>query len=122
MNVNATTERRTALTMQAPELDLLAPAEAEEWRRRLEHTARPCGCKTGAVASVTALGATVVWHTAGGLPSGLLQVGLAVLTSFLVVIAAGVAGKLAGIAIGRQHHWLVRWRLARRARALAVEI
>ena len=106
--------RRGALP---PELDLLPPTEAERWRRSLEKTARPCGCKSGALFSLTALTGSIVWWLAGRLPSDPVRAAIAVLGSLLLVIAAGLVGKLAGVVVGRQRHRSLRRRLARRVRA-----
>ena len=99
-------------------LALLPPTEAHRWRQSLDKTARPCGCKSGAVFSLTALRGSIVWWAVRGLPPDPMGAGIAVLGSLLVAIAAGLVGKLAGIVAGRQRHRSIQRRLAQRVRAL----
>jgi hypothetical protein len=51
-----------------------------------------------------------------------VRVGIAVLGSLLVAIAAGLVGKLAGIVVGRQRHRSLQRRLAQRVRALGAVV
>src|SRR5438105_2087301 len=51
----APARRVTLNRLTASAFALLAPAEAAKWARRLERTARPCGCKSGAVLIFAAL-------------------------------------------------------------------
>jgi hypothetical protein len=103
------------------ELALLAPEEAERWRRRLAHTTRPCGCKSGAAATLAALAAVIVWASTGGVPSGILAAATSALAALGVVLGAAVAGKLCGIAVGSLRHRRLRSRFTRRVRTLADE-
>jgi hypothetical protein len=83
----------------------LEPAEAEQWARRLRATAHPCGCKSGAAASLLALvGWPVFLVVSGRFPHSILGALVAIVGYGTVVIAAGVAGKVAGIAVGRRRH------------------
>jgi hypothetical protein len=96
-------------------LDHLAPAEAARWRRRLQETERPCGCKSGAALVLVALVAFPLWtFVVSGPPRTPLGVVLAVGIYAFVVVAAGVVGKVAGIVVGRWRHRHLRARLARR--------
>jgi hypothetical protein len=108
-----------SLPASPAELALLGPEEAERWRRRLGRTARPCGCKSGAAATLAALAAVIVWAGTGGLPSGILAAATAALAALGVVLGAAVAGKLCGIAAGSLRHRRLRSRFTRRIRALA---
>jgi hypothetical protein len=83
----------------------LEPAEAERWARQLRDTAHPCGCKSGAAASLLAL----VWWPAfviasGRFPHSILGALVAIVVYGGVIILAGVAGKVAGIGVGRRRH------------------
>lgn len=87
-------------------------AEAVHWRRRMQKTARPCGCKAGAA---LALAAVVLWPVrfVAEPPRTVIGAGLMVAVYGLVVVAAGLGGKLAGITVGRLQHQYFRRRLAR---------
>jgi hypothetical protein len=74
------------------------------------------------VSSLGALVGVIVWRAVNGLPSGAISAGVAVLGSLVLVVAAGVVGKLAGIAVGRQRHRILSRRLARRVRSLGAEL
>jgi hypothetical protein len=117
--MSAVTERPSAL---ASGLALLPPTEAQRWQQSLDNTARPCGCKSGAVFSLSALTGSIVWWAVRGLPPDPVRVGIAVLGSLLVAIAAGLVGKLAGIVVGRQRHRSLQRRLAQRVRALGAVV
>ncbi len=97
-----------------PVLNRLSPAEAAGWRERLERTARPCGCKSGALMSLAALVAWPVWIATSAAPRTLAGLAQSLVAYAFVVLAAGVIGKLSGIAVGRQVHGRVRRQLARR--------
>jgi hypothetical protein len=85
--------------------DGLQPAEAERWARRLRATAHPCGCKSGAAASLFALvGWPVFFIVSGRFPHSILGALVAIVGYGAVVIAAGIAGKVAGIGVGRRRH------------------
>ena len=99
-------------------LALLEPDEAQEWRRRLKRTARPCGCKSGAAAVLAALVAWPVYVVGSGVPTAPVSVLWAVLSYVGVVIGAAIGGKLLGIAVGRRRHRRLRRQLARRLAAL----
>jgi hypothetical protein len=92
----------------------LPAAEADEWTRRLRQTARPCGCKSGAGLTLFALFGWPVWVIAAGLPHTATGLAAAVAVYGLVVIGSGAVGKIAGIAVGRFRHRLLRRRLAQR--------
>lgn len=94
-------------------LDRLTPEEAARWRRRLHTTARPCGCKSGAAAALGALIIWPAWMFASGAPHTLLGWGVAIVAYPLLVVAAGVAGKVVGIATGRWRHQRLRRQLAK---------
>src|SRR6185437_6872876 len=94
-------------------LDRLTPAEAARWRRRLHTTARPCGCKSGAAAALGALIFWPAWMLASGAPHTLFGWGTAIVAYPLLVVAAGVTGKVVGIATGRWRHRRLRRQLAK---------
>jgi hypothetical protein len=96
------------------ELDPLAPAEAARWRTRLQQTARPCGCKSGAALSLAALVAWPIWTFVFAHPRTLLEVGGALIVYVLVVVGSGLVGKVAGIAVGQWQHRRLRTQLEHR--------
>jgi hypothetical protein len=101
-------------------LGLLDRAEAEAWGRRLRATAHPCGCKSGAVASLAALvGWPVFAITANGLPRSIPGGFVAIVVYGAVVIGAAFAGKVAGIVVGRMRHRRLRRRLLDRLAIVA---
>ncbi|MDQ6805379.1 MAG: hypothetical protein M3065_10535 [Actinomycetota bacterium] len=102
-------------------LDGLPASEAVRWHRRLQKTARPCGCKSGAALALAALVAGPVWMFEAGPSQTPLGVGSAVVAYVLVVVAAGLVGKVAGIVVGRRRHRRLRQRLATRLALLAAE-
>lgn len=102
------------MTRALDELERLAPTEAVRWRQRLERTAHPCGCKSGAALSLLALVAWPLWRATSAQPHTLLAVGVAVVLYPVVVVAAGLVGKVAGIAVGRLRHRRARRQLTRR--------
>jgi hypothetical protein len=110
------TIRTTAGPAVAPnsELDRLAPAEADRWRSRLQRTARPCGCKSGAALALAALVVWPVWTFMSGPPQTAFGVGLATVTYAFLVVISGVVGKVAGIVVGRRRHQRTRAQLAQR--------
>jgi hypothetical protein len=77
-------------------------------------TARPCGCKSGAAFTLAALVGWPVWIAISGVPHNPIEIGTAPFVYAGVVIGAGVAGKLAGIAVGRARHRRLRHRFERR--------
>lgn len=81
-------------------------------RRRLDATARPCGCRSGAALSLMAIVAFPAWALAAGAPSTVARIALLLAVYPVVVVAAGVVGKLAGIAVGRARHARLRRILA----------
>jgi hypothetical protein len=113
-------ELRSPSPLAAPGFDRLAPAEAARWRRRLEKSADPCGCKSGAAVSLAALVAWPVWILTSGMPHGSLGWGVATLSYIPVVVVAGIVGKVAGIIAGRWRLRYLRRKLARVSRPLAV--
>ncbi len=78
--------------------------DVDELRRQVVRTAKPCGCKSGAVMVLVALVAWPVWKVASGLPTSVAGVAEAVLVWAGVTVGAAMAGKLAGIAVGRARH------------------
>lgn len=101
--------------------DGLQPAEAERWARRLRATAHPCGCKSGAASSLLALvGWPVFLIVSGRFPHSILGALVAIVVYGTVVIAAGIAGKVAGIAVGRRRHQRLQRKLQDRL-ALAAD-
>jgi hypothetical protein len=97
-----------------PGLDRLAPVEAARWRRRLDSTARPCGCKSGAALTLAALVGWPVWVVLSEPPHTPARIGLAVVVYALVVVGSGMVGKVAGIVVGRLRHRRFRRQLAQR--------
>ena len=84
---------------------VLDPDEAAEWARRLRRTARPCGCKSGAAASLFVLVAWPAWIVESGRwPDSIVGALAALLVYAFAVIGAGVAGKVAGIVVVRHRH------------------
>jgi predicted lysophospholipase L1 biosynthesis ABC-type transport system permease subunit len=93
--------------------------ERERLRRRYERTAHPCGCKSGAAMSLAAVVAWPAWILATSPPDSVLGAVLAVPLYLAVVIGAGAAGKLAGMAVGHRRHRRLGRRLARLATSRA---
>ena len=93
--------------------------ERESLRRRYERTAHPCGCKSGAAMSLAAVVGWPAWILATSAPDSVMSAVLAVPVYLAVVIGAGAAGKLAGIAVGRGRHRRLGGRLARLAKPAA---
>jgi hypothetical protein len=103
----------TSLSLSSRAQSLLAGDEAAEWDRRLKKTARPCGCKSGAAASVVALVGWPVWVVLSAVPDTMLGFVGAVVLYGMVVIGAGVVGKIVGIVVGRRRHRRLQERLQR---------
>jgi hypothetical protein len=85
---------------------------AAKLREQVQKSARPCGCKSGATLSAVALVSWPMWmwlSTSVATPRDILT---ATAAYPVVIITAGVAGKVAGIVIGRQRHRRLRLRLA----------
>lgn len=83
--------------------------DIERLRERIEKLAKPCGCKSGAALTLLALIGWPIKVIAEGVPRTFLGVvaGLAIYP--LVVFAAAIAGKLAGIVVGRvRRRWYQR--------------
>lgn len=95
-------------------LERLAPAEADRWRQKLEKTAHPCGCKSGAAFALVALLAFPVGIAVSGMARTLLRDVVVVLAYPVVVVALGLVGKVAGIVVGRWRYRSLRRRLTRR--------
>jgi hypothetical protein len=83
-------------------------------RTREQDLTRPCGCKSGAALSIAALVGWPAWQLASGPPHTPLGIALAFIAYPLVVVGAGVLGKLGGILVGRERHRRLRRQLARR--------
>jgi membrane associated rhomboid family serine protease len=94
--------------------------EIDELRRLVDHTANPCGCKSGAVMVILGLVGWPVWRIASGAPGTVAGIAEALLAWVGVVVAAAVAGKLGGIAVGRWRHERLRRQLHRALTARGV--
>jgi hypothetical protein len=112
--VEVTDVQRSIDVNGEPGLARLDSAEAAQWRDRLAATEHPCGCKSGALATLAALVGWPIWVVASGPPTAPLTVAKALATYTAVVIGAALVGKLAGIAAGRAHYRRLRRRLAHR--------
>jgi hypothetical protein len=99
----------------------MEPAEAARWRRQLEETAHPCGCKSGAALTLVALVAWPLWILIADPPRSASDLAIAVLAYPLVVVFAALTGKVAGIFVGRRRHRLLLRQLSRRAPAPLTE-
>ncbi len=117
----ATSSVSPSSNRSVPGLDRLEVGEASQWVRRLETTARPCGCKSGAALTLAACVGWPAYVVASGIPHRPIDVGVALLTYAAVVIGSGVVGKLAGIVMGRIRHRRLRRRLAQRLARIAAE-
>jgi hypothetical protein len=104
----------TSTRLTVPGLERLDAAEAERWMLRLERTARPCGCKSGAGLTLAGLVGWPVWVIASVAPRSAGAVLGAVAAYPVVLVVCGVVGKVAGIAVGRRRHRRLRRRLERR--------
>lgn len=95
--------------------------DIERLRAHLDKLASPCGCKSGAALTLVALVGWPVKALTDGValtPRGLLT---ALATYVLVVLAAAIVGKVAGIVVGRlRRRWYQRRLTARLAVAVAV--
>ena len=101
-------------------VDVLGSAEAADWNRRLRATAHPCGCKSGAAMSLVALvGWPVFVIVTGRFPRSILGAIAAIFIYGVVVIGAGMIGKVAGIVVGRLRHDRLRQQLLRRLTLVA---
>jgi hypothetical protein len=87
--------------------------EIDELRRLVDRTAKPCGCKSGAVMVTLGLVGWPVWRIASGAPSSFTGIAGALLAWVGFVFAAAVVGKLGGIAVGRWRHKYLRRQLER---------
>jgi hypothetical protein len=115
-----TARRRVTESPQAvPELAGLAPAEASEWVRRLERTAKPCGCKSGAALMLVAVVSWPAWVIASGIPRSPAGIAEALAAYFGLVAGSAVVGKLAGILAGRVRHRRLQRRLRGRLAIIA---
>lgn len=80
-----------------------APGNAEDLERlreRVDKLAKPCGCKSGAALTLLALIGWPVRVIAHGAPSTFVGILAVLVTYALVVFAAAIVGKGAGIAVG----------------------
>ena len=71
--------------------------ERDRLRRAIARTAHPCGCRSGAAASILALVGWPPWVLATRPPGSALDAVLAVPLYLAVIVAAGAVGKVAGI-------------------------
>src|SRR5437588_19318 len=78
--------------------------EVAKLRQRVTRTARPCGCKSGAVMVIVALVVWPVWRIWSGLPNSGPGVAGALAGWAGAIAASAVVGKLGGIAVGRWRH------------------
>jgi hypothetical protein len=88
-------------------------------RRRAgsQRTAHPCGCKSGAALTVIALLGWPIWMCLSPSVRTLGDVIVAVVAYPCVIVAAGVIGKVAGIAVGTWWHRRVQRQLTHLADA-----
>ncbi len=86
-------------------------ADIERLRARIDKLAKPCGCKSGAALTLLALVGWPAGVVVAGIPHA-LPGALAVLAGYpLVVLAAAIVGKVAGIVVGRERRRWYRRRL-----------
>jgi hypothetical protein len=88
------------------------PAEVADTARlegHIRRLARPCGCKSGAALTLLALIGWPVKVILAGLPHTLSGIAVAVVLYPVVVLAAALIGKVAGIIVGRaRRRWYQR--------------
>lgn len=101
---------RPAPQTSLPDQPQLSPSA--KLHEQVQKTARPCGCKSGAALSASALVGWPVWMWLSPSVATLHDVLAATAAYPVVIIAAGVVGKVAGIVIGRRRHRRLRRRLA----------
>jgi hypothetical protein len=101
--------------------EMAGDAEPERLRRRVQETAHPCGCRSGAMLSLAALVGWPVWTLATHLPGSVLGAVLAVPLYLAIVIGAGASGKIAGMAVGLRRHRRLRRRLDELTRSAAAQ-
>jgi hypothetical protein len=89
-------------------------ADVERLRAQLDKLARPCGCKSGAALTVLALVGWPIRVVTEGVPHTPLRLVAALVTYALVVLAAAIVGKVAGIVVGRVRRRWYRRRLSSR--------
>lgn len=84
-------------------------ADIERLRAHLDKLARPCGCKSGAALTILALIGWPIRVVTDGLPRTFLGIVAALATYALVIVAAAIVGKVAGIVVGRvRRRWYQR--------------
>lgn len=93
-------------------LDSALPSPAAKLRERVQKAARPCGCKSGAALSVLALVGWPIRMWLSPSVATLHDVLVATAAYPVLIITAGVVGKVAGIVVGRRRHRWLRRRLA----------
>jgi hypothetical protein len=81
-------------------------------RARVKKTAHPCGCKSGAAATLVALVGWPVGQIVSGLPHSWTGGAAAIGIYAAVVLGSAVAGKVVGIAVGRIEHQRLLRKLA----------
>jgi hypothetical protein len=102
----------SVMVTDAPRHGRVSDEHVDELRRQVARTAKPCGCKSGAAMVLVALVGWPAWRAAAGLPDSVGGIAEALLAWAGVTVCAALAGKLAGIAVGRARHR----RLVRRLR------
>lgn len=76
----------------------LAPDQAIEWEAKLNTALKACGCSVGAASMLVALAGSIIWqflYSSWSFPHWPSFLG----RSTLIILAAGVVGKLSGLAL-----------------------
>ncbi|MEP7178792.1 MAG: hypothetical protein ABI775_06865 [Pseudonocardiales bacterium] len=104
------TRHLVAADRGTPLLDASTDAQdVERLRERVEKLAKPCGCKSGAALTLLALIGWPVKVLADGVPRTFLGIVAVLATYPLIVFAAAIVGKGAGIVVGRvRRRWYQR--------------
>jgi len=108
----ASTSSPTHATPQTSDADQAQPSPRAKLREQVQKSARPCGCKSGAALSALALVSWPIWMWMSPSVTTPPDILTATAAYPVVIIAAGVLGKVAGIVTGRRRHRRLRRRLA----------
>jgi hypothetical protein len=92
--------------------DQAQPSPTQKLREQVVKSARPCGCKSGAALSALALVGWPIWMWLSPSVATLPDILLATAAYPVVIVTAGVVGKVTGIVTGRRYHRRLRRRLA----------